>query len=217
MAGSAQPAVARAGATEPECLGAGGPRIGVLALQGAFREHIRMLGSLGVDTREVRATGELEGLDGLVIPGGESTTMGLLMDKGGLLHPLREFVQRRPVFGTCAGLIMLARETVDGEQPLLKAMDITVRRNAFGRQTRSFEGPVDLFLSPGDAGIFHGIFIRAPWVEDVGPGVEVIARCDGHIVGVRQDHMIGVAFHPELGSDTRLHAYFLRVVAAVKA
>ena len=172
-----------------------------------------MLAGLGASTSEVRLPGDLVGLDALVIPGGESTTMGLLMEKGGLTVPLRRFVKDHPVFGTCAGLIMLASATTDGEQPLLGAMDVTVRRNAFGRQTRSFEAPVDLRLTPDRDEIFHGIFIRAPWVEEVGAGVEVIARCDGHIVGVRQGQIIGVAFHPELGDDTRLHAYFLELVS----
>jgi pyridoxal 5'-phosphate synthase pdxT subunit len=205
------------GVTEIRRPGADRLTIGVLALQGAFREHVRMMGGLGAATREVRTARELDGLDGLIIPGGESTTMGLLMEKDGMSEPLREFVGQHPVFGTCAGLIMLAVETSDGEQPLLRVMDVTVRRNAFGRQTRSFEAPVELSLTPGVSETIHGIFIRAPWVEQVGPGVEVIARCNGRIVGVRQDHMIGVAFHPELGDDTRLHDYFLEVVRASRA
>jgi 5'-phosphate synthase pdxT subunit len=171
-----------------------------------------MLCSLGAIPSEVRVPSDLEGLDGLVIPGGESTTIGLLMEKGGLTASLQRYVRDHPVFGTCAGLIMLASGTTDGEQPLLGVMDITVRRNAFGRQTRSFEAPVELRLSPKTSDTFHGIFIRAPWVAEVGPEVEVIARCDGHIVGVRQGHVIGIAFHPELGGDTRLHAYFLDLV-----
>jgi 5'-phosphate synthase pdxT subunit len=173
-----------------------------------------MLGDLGASVSEVRLPGDLAGLDGLVVPGGESTTIGLLMEKGGLLAPLRRFVEDHPVFGTCAGLIMLATGTTDGEQPLLGVMDVTVRRNAFGRQTKSFEAPVDLRLTPEGDETFHGIFIRAPWVEEIGPGVDVIARCDGRIVGVRKGHVIGVAFHPELGDDTRLHAYFLGLVRA---
>jgi 5'-phosphate synthase pdxT subunit len=173
-----------------------------------------MLGDLGASTSEVRLPSDLDGLDGLVIPGGESTTMGLLMEKGGLAAALRRFVNDHPVFGTCAGLIMLAAGTTDGEQPLLGVMNVTVRRNAFGRQTRSFEAPVDLRLNSETGETFHGIFIRAPWVEDIGPEVEVIARFDGHIVGVRQGHVVGVAFHPELGDDTRLHAYFLELVRA---
>jgi pyridoxal 5'-phosphate synthase pdxT subunit len=200
------------GSAQPAAPGVGAPRIGVLALQGAFREHVRILRDLGASASEVRVPGDLDGLDGLVIPGGESTTMGLLMEKGGLTAPLRRYVQDHPVFGTCAGLIMLAKATTDGEQPLLRVMDVTVRRNAFGRQTRSFEAPVDLRLTPEKGDTFHGIFIRAPWVEEIGPEVEVIARYDGHIVGVRQGHAIGIAFHPELGDDVRLHAYFLRLV-----
>jgi 5'-phosphate synthase pdxT subunit len=233
VAGSTRPSKV-AGSTDAVPPIEGQQRIGVLALQGAFREHVHMLRNVGADAVEVRLPGELAGLDGLVIPGGESTTMGLLMEHYGLLEPLREFVKTHPVFGTCAGLIMLAKHTADGEQPLLQVMDITVRRNAFGRQPRSFEGTVELSLggaarasappatpAPGAAGAscrpcddFHGIFIRAPWVEEVGPGVEVIARCGDHIVGVRQGHMVGVAFHPELGDDARLHEYFLQMVGA---
>jgi 5'-phosphate synthase pdxT subunit len=219
-----------AGSSQPGAGAAHTPTIGVLALQGAFREHVRMLTGLGASAREVRTPAELSGLDGLVIPGGESTTVGLLMEKGGLTGPLRDFIKDHPVFGTCAGLIMMATGTTDGEQPLLRVMDITVRRNAFGRQTRSFEAPVELSLGidtgpeAGGEGAtaaggvapvpdtFHGIFIRAPWVETVGPGVEVIARCDGHIVGVKQGHLLAVAFHPELGDDTRLHRYLLQMV-----
>jgi 5'-phosphate synthase pdxT subunit len=231
VAGSTRPtdAVGATGAVAPT---EGHPYIGVLALQGAFREHVRMLRRLGAKVTEVRLSRDLEGLDGLVIPGGESTTMGLLLDEHKLMEPLREFVRTHPVFGTCAGLIMLAKRTTDGEQPLLQVMDITVRRNAFGRQSRSFEGPVELSLggsssAPGAAAAgaapaaaaacepcddFHGIFIRAPWVEEVSPRVEVIARCGDHIVGVRQGHMVGVAFHPELSDDARLHEYFLEMV-----
>lgn len=201
------------GSSAPVTLNAEGPRIGVLALQGAFREHVRMLTRLGATAREVRTPGDLDGIDGLVVPGGESTSIGLLMEKGGLTVPLRDYVAAHPVFGTCAGLIMLASSTTDGEQPLLGAMDVIVRRNAFGRQTRSFEAPVQLTLVPGATDTFHGIFIRAPWVEEIGPGVEVIARYDGRIVGVRQGDAVAVAFHPELGDDTRLHSYFLDLVA----
>jgi 5'-phosphate synthase pdxT subunit len=186
-----------------------------------------MLRGLGAKVTEVRLPRDLEGLGGLMIPGGESTTIGLLLEEYKLMEPLRDFVKTHPVFGTCAGLIMLAKHTTDGEQPLLRVMDVTVRRNAFGRQPRSFEGPVELSLglSPegapapvapacGPSDDFHGIFIRAPWVEEVGPGVEVIARCSDHIVGVRQGNMMGVAFHPELSDDTRLHEYFLEMVRA---
>lgn len=215
MGGSVRPDVPPGSDPRP-----GSPTIGVLALQGAFREHALMLARLGASTREVRVLPDLAGLDGLVIPGGESTTVGLLLEADGLMEPLRAFVRERPVFGTCAGLIMLASRLTDGTQPLLGAMDISVHRNAFGRQTRSFEAPVELSLGPGgqrDADTpggdtFHGIFIRAPWVEEAGPEVEVIARCEGRIVGVRQGHMVAVAFHPELGDDTRLHEHFLGLV-----
>jgi 5'-phosphate synthase pdxT subunit len=191
------------------------PRIGVLALQGAFREHVAMLRRLGANAMEIRLPEQLEGLDGLVIPGGESTTMGKLMDTFGLTEPLRAFAAKHPIFGTCAGLIMLATRAVEGTQTLLGVMDITVRRNAFGRQVYSFEAPVEVSLSgDDDDSQMLGVFIRAPWVEEAGPAVEVIARCDGHVVGVRQGHMMGVAFHPELTDDTRLHEYFLREVVA---
>jgi 5'-phosphate synthase pdxT subunit len=212
------------GTPSSEAAGSGGAplaegqlHLGVLALQGAFREHVRMLRKLGAKVTEVRLPRDLEGLDGLMIPGGESTTIGLLLGEYKLMDPLREFVTTHPVFGTCAGLIMLAKHTTDGEQPLLQVMDITVRRNAFGRQPRSFEGLVELTLdrAPGAAPAeFHGIFIRAPWVEETGPGVEVIARHGEHIVGVRQGQMMGVAFHPELSDDARLHEYFLEMVRA---
>ena len=207
---------------------------------------MRMVRSLGAQASEVRLPGQLVGLDGLIIPGGESTTMGLLMEAYGLMGPLRDFVAKHPVFGTCAGLIMLAKQTTDGEQPLLGVMDITVRRNAFGRQLRSFEASVKLSLggsgaSPGakvgastgvstgvtetaatateaappaggTEGIMRGVFIRAPWVEEMGPGVEPVARYDDHVVGVKQGLMLGVAFHPELGEDTRLHQHFLEMI-----
>jgi 5'-phosphate synthase pdxT subunit len=213
VAGSTPPTAAAGSTGAPE----GHPHIGVLALQGAFREHVRMLRGLGAKVTEVRLPRDLEGLDGLMIPGGESTTIGLLLEEHKLMEPLRDFVKTHPVFGTCAGLIMLAKHTADGEQPLLRVMDITVRRNAFGRQPRSFEGLVQLTLDPAPGAAtadFHGIFIRAPWVEEVGPGVAVIARQGEQIVGVRQGQIMGVAFHPELSDDTRLHEYFLDMVRA---
>ena len=190
------------------------PTIGVLALQGAFREHGTILVGLGAAVREVRLPTELEGLDGLVIPGGESTTMGKLMEAFGLIEPLRAFARETPVFGTCAGLIMLAKRTTEGDQPLLGLLDITVRRNAFGRQVHSFEAPVDVRLPDlTGAETVPGVFIRAPWVEEVGEGVEPVAWCDGRVVGVRRDHLLGLAFHPELTDDARFHAYFIRLVA----
>jgi pyridoxal 5'-phosphate synthase pdxT subunit len=174
-----------------------------------------VLRRLGAQVSEVRLPSELGDLDGLVIPGGESTTMGKLMDTFGLTQPLRAFAANHPVFGTCAGLIMLASRTVEGSQTLLGLMDVVVRRNAFGSQVHSFEAPVDLSLSgESDHTVFTGVFIRAPWVEQYGAGVEVVATCDGHVVGVRQGHLLAVAFHPELTDDTRLHEYFLREVVA---
>jgi len=173
-----------------------------------------MLETVGAMASEVRLPKDLLGLDGLVIPGGESTTIGLLMEKNALMEPLRAFAREHPVFGTCAGLIMLAKDTTDGPQPLLRVMDITARRNAFGRQLHSFEAPVELTLAGVAHGSMRGIFIRAPWVDDVGPGVEIIAEYDGRIVGVRQGHLLAIAFHPELGDDTRLHSYFLELVSA---
>lgn len=195
----------------------GAPRIGVLALQGAFREHAEVLRKLGAEVQEVRLASQLADLHGLVLPGGESTTMGRLMEEFGLRAPLRAFAREKPVLGTCAGLIMLASRVAEGSQPLLGLMDITVRRNAFGRQVHSFEAPVELALSADDPPVsFPGVFIRAPWVEECGPGVKVIARWEGRIVGVEQDLLLGVAFHPELTQDTRIHEYFLRQVTRVR-
>lgn len=189
------------------------PRIGVLALQGAFREHIDMLESLGACTSEVRLPGDLSGIDGLIIPGGESTSMGTLMGEYGLIEPLRLYAATRPVLGTCAGLVLLAARTTGADQPVLGVLDVTVCRNAFGRQVRSFEGPVELNLGDGPGERFHGIFIRAPLVEAAAAHVEVIATHKSRIVGVRQGSVLGVAFHPELGTDKKLHEHFLGLVA----
>ncbi len=181
----------------------GAPLIGVLALQGGFEAHERMLEALGAETREVRVRADLEGLDGLVIPGGESTTMTLGIEREGLAAPLREFADAgRPVLGSCAGLIMLDREH-------LGLMDLRARRNAFGRQVASFEADLDVLGLSG--GPLRGIFIRAPWIEDPGPGVEVLASVDGHPVAARQGHLLGVSFHAELGEDERLHRLFLEM------
>jgi pyridoxal 5'-phosphate synthase pdxT subunit len=181
-----------------------GPLIGVLALQGGFEAHAKALRALDVDVREVRTHEDLEGLDGLVIPGGESTTIGLGVEREGLAQPLVEFARSgRPVLGTCAGMIMLDREH-------LGVLDIEVRRNAFGRQLASFETELSFEGAPLDA-----VFIRAPWVEDVGEGVEVLAEVDGHPVAVRQGNVLAVAFHPELGTDLTLHRWLVdRVQAA---
>jgi 5'-phosphate synthase pdxT subunit len=179
------------------------PLIGVLALQGGFEAHERMLARLGAGTREVRVPADLEGLDGLVVPGGESTTMTLGIEREGLAEPLRALAASgRPVLGSCAGLIMLDREH-------LGLMDISARRNAFGRQVASFEA--DLEIAGIDGPPLRAIFIRAPWIEEHGPDVEILASVDGHPVAAKQDRLIAVAFHAELGEDDRLHRRFLEL------
>ena len=207
--------------------------IGVLALQGDVREHVRALEEVGARARPVRRVDELDALDGLVVPGGESTTIGKLAVDFGLLEPIQKLIGNGlPVYGSCAGMIMLATEVLDGrpDQRAFGGIDMTVRRNAFGRQVESFEAPVDLFGL--DGGPFHAVFIRAPWVERVGEGVEVLgrvasgppgpvrgaapddaepagARAAGRIVAVRQRSLLATAFHPELTGDPRVHRYFV--------
>ncbi len=193
-------------------------RIGVLALQGDFEAHIKMLEELGVEGKTVRLPTHLKHLDGIIIPGGESTTIGKLMVLYGLDEPLQQKIREGvPVWGTCAGLILLARETDNAleDQPLLASMHIRVRRNAFGSQRESFE--TDLFVPVIGEAPFHAIFIRGPVVESVGSEVEVLATLDdGTIVAVREGHLLGTAFHPEIGGDPRFHQYFLRIVQSVK-
>ena len=188
------------------------PRIGVLAVQGAVSEHEAALADVGARTSRVRSPADLEGLDGIVIPGGESTTFGLVAGESGLLDALRARVDGGlPVLGTCAGMIMLASGIEGGgPQPLVGGMDIVVRRNAFGRQVHSFEAPVDV-PALGDPPV-RGIFIRAPWIERVGPGVEVLAEHGGHPVAARDATRIVAAFHPELTDDRRLHRLFVEGV-----
>jgi pyridoxal 5'-phosphate synthase pdxT subunit len=184
--------------------------VGVLALQGDFEAHARMLRRLGANVREVRLPADLEGLDGLVIPGGESTTITLGVEREGLAEPLRELARSgTPVFGTCAGMIMLDRAH-------LGVLDIECRRNAFGRQIRSFEADLQI---PGVRGKpVRAVFIRAPWVQVCGEDVEVLAAVDGHPVAVRQDNVLVISFHPEIAGETRLHELFLQqVVAATSA
>ena len=175
--------------------------VGVLALQGGYALHAQILRDLGADVREVRTVADLSGLDGLVIPGGESTTMTLGIEREGLADPLRELVKSgTPVFGTCAGLIMLDRDH-------LGVLDVKAERNAFGRQVHSFETDLDIEGDP-----VHAIFIRAPWIAEAGDDVEVLASVDGHPVAVRQGNMLAVSFHPELAGDGRLHERFLEQI-----
>lgn len=191
------------------------PRVGVLALQGDTREHVAALREAGVDAATVRRHTELDTVDALVIPGGESTTMSHLLIEFGLLEPLRKRVaEDMPVYGSCAGMILLATDIVDagadGRRAIpLRGIDMTVRRNAFGRQVDSFEEdiPFDGLDSP-----VHAVFIRAPWVERVGEGVQVLAEAAGHPVAVRQGRMLATAFHPEITGDRRVHRLFVDIL-----
>lgn len=177
------------------------PVVGVLALQGDFEAHAGLLERLSADAREVRVPAELDGLDALIIPGGESTVMTLGIEREGLGEPLRKLIRGgTPVLGTCAGMIILDRDH-------LGMLDIRAQRNAFGRQLRSFEA--ELEVEGVNGGPLHAVFIRAPWVAEHGHGVEVLARVDGHPVAVRQGNMLAVAFHPELSGEARLHALLL--------
>ncbi len=187
-------------------------KIGVMALQGAFIEHIHRLKTLGAATAEVRLPQDLQALDALIIPGGESTAIGKLMASCGLLDPVRRFAQRRAVWGTCAGMILMAK-TVDRDQPVLGLMDIRVERNAFGRQIDSFEQLLKVgVLREGATKLFPGIFIRAPRLLEARPPARVIARlADGTAVAARQGRLLATAFHPELSSDLRFHEYFIKV------
>lgn len=187
-----------------------GPTIGVLALQGAVREHAASLRAAGAKSVSVKKTGELSGLDGLIIPGGESTTIGKLMVKYGFIEAVKDFANLgRPVYGTCAGLILVAKRITEGTKPWLELMDIEARRNAFGRQQESFEAPLNIsaFDSP-----FIGVFIRAPWIEKTGPEVTVMAEYDDKIVMAREKNILVTAFHPELTNDQRVHEYFVAMV-----
>ena len=188
--------------------------IGVLAIQGDFAEHIAVLAELGVNAREIRLPDQLDSLDGLIIPGGESTTLSRLMS----IYHLREPIERmanegRAVWGTCAGMIMLAKEITEQDPVPLGIMDIGVQRNAFGRQVDSFEQPLN--ITSLDCGPFHGIFIRSPVIIRVGEGVTVLAALeDGRPVAVQQDNLLATTFHPELTRDTRFHRYFIGIVKA---
>ncbi|CAA9425580.1 MAG: Pyridoxal 5'-phosphate synthase (glutamine hydrolyzing), glutaminase subunit [uncultured Rubrobacteraceae bacterium] len=190
------------------------PRIGILALQGDVREHAEVLRGLGVEPVEVRTAEELEGLAGVIVPGGESTTIGKMLVSSGLLDGLRGYFYRGgPVWGTCAGMVLAASATTGPRQPLLGVMNALVERNGFGRQVYSFEKDLDVegFDAP-----FTGVFIRAPFFEDVGPGVEVLSEVDGKVVAARGENILVTAFHPELTDDTRFHEYFLEEVCGIE-
>jgi 5'-phosphate synthase pdxT subunit len=190
-------------------------KIGVLALQGAFLEHEKMLRHIGVETCQVRRPQQLEGLDGLIIPGGESTTIGKLAVQYGLMAPIRAMAAAgKPLWGTCAGMIFMAKD-IGRDQPLLGLMDVHVTRNAFGRQVDSFETDLNVpaIATPEKPHPFHAVFIRAPLVEGVGAGVDVLARLDtGAIVAAQQGTLLATAFHPELSHDDRFHRYFVSLV-----
>jgi 5'-phosphate synthase pdxT subunit len=188
-------------------------KIGVLALQGAFREHLSTLSSIGVEGVPVRLPGDLDEIAGLIIPGGESTTMRKLIDRWGLRGPILDLANTgAPIFGTCAGMIVLAREIAGGEEPVLPLLDVTVERNAFGRQLDSFEADLSVPVL-GDQPV-HGVFIRAPIIDRTGPDVDILARLeDERIVAVRERNVIATAFHPELAGETRFH----RLVATMAA
>ena len=190
------------------------PRIGILALQGDVREHAEILRRLGVEPVEVTTEGDLEGLAGVIVPGGESTTIGKMLVSSGLLDGLRGYFYRGgPVWGTCAGMVLAASATTGPHQPLLGVMNALVERNGFGRQVHSFEKDLDVegFDRP-----FTGVFIRAPFFEDVGPGVEVLSELEGRIVAARGENILVTAFHPELTDDTRFHEYFLEEVCGIE-
>lgn len=187
-------------------------KIGVFAIQGDFAEHIAVLKRLNVETVEVRLPEHLKGLDGLIIPGGESTTIGKLATDFGLMEPLQAFSQRQAIWGTCAGAIFMSKD-VSRHQPLLHLMDIKVERNAFGRQVDSFEADIDvpeLKRATGTNDAFHAVFIRAPIIESVAKDARILASlADGRIVAAQQGHFLATSFHPELTHDTRFHEYFL--------
>lgn len=185
--------------------------IGVLALQGAFREHCRMVGHLGAQAVEIRKPEQLEDIAGLIIPGGESTVIGKLMIDWGLMDKIKERAgQGMAIYGTCAGMILLARDIIDSKQPRLGLMDIVVQRNAFGRQQESFEA--DLYVPELGEAPVRAVFIRAPFIEGVGPEVKVLASVEDKIVIARQGKLLATAFHPELTDDDRIHRYFLSMI-----
>jgi 5'-phosphate synthase pdxT subunit len=189
------------------------PTIGVLALQGAVREHLRMLEGCGARGIAVKYPAELQLCQGLIIPGGESTTIGKLISAYGFIDEIRSLARGgMPLYGTCAGLIVMARRITEGDQPLLGLMDITARRNAFGRQVDSFETDLEVKDIQDPTRPFRAVFIRAPWIDEVGPEVTVLGEYGGKVVMARHDDMLATAFHPELTGDDRVHRYFLEMV-----
>ena len=208
----AQPAPSAA--NDPAAMSPRPPRVGVLALQGAVREHVEAIRDVGGEPVLVRLPADLEGLDALVLPGGESTTMRRLIDRYGLREPILAMAGRgAPMLGTCAGMILLADRLTEGEPPVLSLLDVTVERNAYGRQLDSYEADLDM-PALGDEPL-HGVFIRAPVVTDTGPNVEVLARDhEGRPIAVRQGRVLATAFHPELTGDRRLHRLLLELIGA---
>lgn len=194
------------------------PRVGVLAIQGAFVEHERALERAGAESVQVRRPDQLEGLNGLVLPGGESTTLGLVGSESGLLDAIgARQAAGLPILGTCAGMIVLARATTEGAQPLVGGLDLTVRRNAFGRQLHSFEADVAVEGEGLEGGMVQAVFIRAPWIEEWGPQVEIVARYGGRPVAARQGEVLVTAFHPELSGEGRFHRWLVTRARAHQA
>ena len=190
-------------------------RVGVLALQGDFREHADVVSAIGSEPVLVRHAVQIAEIDALIIPGGESTTIGMLADRFGLVEPLRDAIAAgMPTLGTCAGMIFLASGTTEArEQVQLGVLDVIVRRNAFGRQDMSFEGDLEVTGIPGQV---HAVFIRAPWIEKLGEGVEVLATVDEHPVMVRQGTILATSFHPEVAGETRIHEMLVGMIGAVR-
>ncbi len=185
--------------------------VGVLALQGAVREHCRILEQLGVKPVKIKKVMQISKIDGLIIPGGESTTISKLLVKYNFIEPIKEFSDRqKPIYGTCAGLILLAKKITEGDQPLLELMKIEARRNAFGRQRESFESKLDIKdITPPP---FNGVFIRAPWIESTGNNVKILSYFNDIAVMAREGHLLVSAFHPELTHDDRIHKYFINMI-----
>lgn len=191
--------------------------IGVLALQGDFAKHLSMLHNLGIETKEVRTSEELESCDGLIIPGGESTVILRQLNFIKMKDNLCEFAKKKPVFGTCAGLILMSNQVQQSSMQPLKLLNIDIERNAFGRQVASFEASVELYLEPKHPKIFHAFFIRAPRIRASGPHIQVLATYQGEPILVREGHHLGASFHPELTTDPTIHRYFIEMIRKQKS